>query len=461
MEKRARGEIRVHERVDGRRTYSLRFRVNGKRHSLTLGTDADGWNDRRAERKLEDVLAEVRAGVWQPPSASDADDPQEVTFHEFASRWWAARKAEALRPRTQEDYEWQLRKHLLPFFHKYAVADIDIALVERYREEKLIEREHVKAAATSGHPLRDKRGQVRKPLSNGSINKTLVTLSQILDSAVERGLLVSNPAIGRKRRLKTSKPVRRLLEADELKDLLAVAAEMDRTSTRYRIGRRPMIAVMAKSGLRVTEMCHLRWRDVDVHHQRLVIGEAKTDAGVREVDLSLDVMEELMAWRAARPGSTGNEFVFATDSGRPRDKDNVRERVLRPAVNRTNEVRAKRDLPPLPPVSPHALRRTYISLLIEAGAPLPYVMRQVGHEDSRTTLEVYAQVQQRLSRKQVHQAFDDLLASAGEAADVPTEGREIMSRSTVPSSPQRAEIGDAEGAEVPGGPRKWSTNASK
>ena len=157
---------------------------------------------------------------------------------------------------------------------------------------------------------------------------------------------------------------------------------------------------MSESGLRVTEMCQLRWRDVDVHHQRLVIGEAKTDAGVREVDLSLDVMEELMTWRASRPSSTGNEFVFATDSGRPRDKDNVRERVLRPVVNRMNEVRAKRDLPSLPPVSPHALRRTYISLLIEAGAPLPYVMRQVGHEDSRTTLEVYAQVQQRLSRKQ-------------------------------------------------------------
>jgi len=287
-----------------------------------------------------------------------------------------------------------------------------------------------------------------------------VTLSQILDSAVERGLLVSNPAIGRKRRLKTSKPIRRLLEADELKDLLAVAAEMDRTSMRYRIGRRPMIAVMAKSGLRVTEMCQLRWRDVDVHNQRLVIGEAKTDAGVREVDLSLDVVEELMTWRASRPSSTADEFVFATDSGRPRDKDNVRERVLRPAITRTNALRAERDLPPLPPVSPHALRRTYISLLIEAGAPLPYVMRQVGHEDSRTTLEVYAQVQQRLSRKQVHQAFDDLLASAGEAADVPTEGREKMSPSTLPSSRYGAEIGDGEGAEAPRGPRKWSTNAS-
>src|SRR2546427_10117880 len=69
MEKRARGEIRVHERVrDGNLTYSIRFRVNGKRHSMTLGTDAEGWTDRKAERKLEDVLAQVRAGVWEPES---------------------------------------------------------------------------------------------------------------------------------------------------------------------------------------------------------------------------------------------------------------------------------------------------------------------------------------------------------------------------------------------------------
>lgn len=458
MEKRARGEIRVYARVDGRLTYSLRFRVNGRRHSLTLGTDADGWNERRAERKLEDVLAAVRVGVWQPPASPDPEGRKEVTFHEFASRWWAAKKAESLRPKTQQDYEWQLRKHLLPFFARHNVADIDVALVERYREEKLIEREQVKAAAVAGHPVRDRRGQLRKPLSNSSINKTLVTLSQILDSAVDHGVLLSNPAVGRKRRLKTSKPVRRLLEADELKDLLAVAAEMDRTALRYRIGRRPMIAVMAKSGLRVTEMCQLRWRDVDVHHQRLVIREAKTDAGVREVDLSLDVMEELMTWRASRPSSTADEFVFATDSGRPRDKDNVRERVLRPTVNRANEVRAQRDLPPLPPVSPHALRRTYISLLIEAGAPLPYVMRQVGHEDSRTTLEVYAQVQQRLSRKQVHQAFDDLLARAGQATDVPTGGREKMPQTAISAIPRPVETDGDEGAEGPRGPRKWSTN---
>ncbi len=68
MEKRASGEIRVHERKDGQVTYSLRFRVDGKREVLTLGTDTDGWTHRKAERRLDDVLARVRAGVWQPPA---------------------------------------------------------------------------------------------------------------------------------------------------------------------------------------------------------------------------------------------------------------------------------------------------------------------------------------------------------------------------------------------------------
>jgi integrase len=442
-EKRGSGEIRVHERKDGQVTYSLRFRVDGKREILTLGTDTEGWTHRKAERRLDDVLARVRAGVWERPAPADEVVDRGQTFHVFASRWWAARKGE-LRPRTRENYEWRLRKHLLPFFADYPVSELDVALVERYREEKVLERERIIAAAAAGQPLRDKRGQRRMPLSNDTINKTLVTLTQVLDSAVERGLLVSNPARGKRRRLKAAKPVRRQLEADDLKELLQVAGEMDRHLYRgLRIGRRPMIAAMAKSGLRVTEMGRLRWRDVDVHHERLVIEDAKTDAGNRQVDLSLDVMEELMAWRAASQPASADAFVFPTATGRARNKENISRRVLGPTVERTNELRADRGMAPLPKVTPHAPRRTYISLMIEAGAPLPYVMSQVGHADSRTTLEIYAQVQKRLSRRQVHRAFDDLLASAGRSAiDVPTGADGKMSQLTSDATA----FGDAEEA---------------
>ncbi len=50
--------------------------------------------------------------------------------------------------------------------------------------------------------------------------------------------------------------------------------------------------------------------------------------------------------------------------------------------------------------------------MLEAGAPLPYVVDQAGHADSKTTLEIYAQVQKRISRKGVHAAFDRLLNGA-------------------------------------------------
>lgn len=51
------GPDRTHDRKDGLTTSSLRVRAYGRRESVTLGTDADGWTMRKAERKLEQVLA--------------------------------------------------------------------------------------------------------------------------------------------------------------------------------------------------------------------------------------------------------------------------------------------------------------------------------------------------------------------------------------------------------------------
>jgi Phage integrase, N-terminal SAM-like domain len=157
MEKRARGEIRVRERVDGQLTYTIRFRADGKRHSFSLGTDRDGWTHRKAERKLEDVLAQVRAGVWKPEAPVRREAVGDQTFHEFASRWWAARKGE-VSPNTQLDYDWRLRKHLLPFFADLSISEIDVDAVDRYREEKVIEREGVRLAAAAGTRSRTNAG---------------------------------------------------------------------------------------------------------------------------------------------------------------------------------------------------------------------------------------------------------------------------------------------------------------
>ena len=81
-------------------------------------------------------------------------------------------------------------------------------------------------------------------------------------------------------------------------------------------------------------------------------------------------------------------------------------------------------------------------------------MSQVGHADSRTTLEIYAQVQKRLSRK-VHRAFDDLLARVGsaDAIDVPTDRGDKMSQLTNDPALTEAEAASSGVTAGPRGPR--------
>jgi hypothetical protein len=70
------------------------------------------------------------------------------------------------------------------------------------------------------------------------------------------------------------------------------------------------------------------------------------------------MVEELNARRVERKTANVDEYVFVTSSGHPRDQDSVRERVLVPVVNCTNQIRDERGIAPLPTVTPHALRRT-------------------------------------------------------------------------------------------------------
>ena len=123
-------------------------------------------------------------------------------------------------------------------------------------------------------------------LSAGSINKTLKVLAQILDDAVEYGHIKTNPARGRKRRLKAAKPRRTWLETGEVRDILNAAGE-----------HRALLATMILTGLRISTLCALRWRSVDLAGGKLRVEDDKIDAGRRTIDLSPDLLEELKLHR--------------------------------------------------------------------------------------------------------------------------------------------------------------------
>jgi integrase len=72
----------------------------------------------------------------------------------------------------------------------------------------------------------------------------------------------------------------------------------------------------------------------------------------------------------------------------------------------------------MPHISPHSLRRTYISIaLLANNFDVKWVMSQVGHANSKMTLDVYAQLAQRAPRDN-GTGFDRLLRS-GQSVSAP------------------------------------------
>ncbi|MFL5856999.1 MAG: tyrosine-type recombinase/integrase [Solirubrobacteraceae bacterium] len=414
MSRRPTGVVRTYRRKNGLTTFSLRFSAYGQRRTQTLGTEADGWTLARAELELRNTLARVEAGIWAPPEAV-AEVGEEPTFHEFASRW-LTRRTHELRQTTVDDYRWRLSRHLLPFFRAYRPSQIDIDLIDRYREHKLIERDEITRARAAGVFLQDADGRSQRPLGNESINKTLALLAAILDDAVERGWLATNPARGRRRRLKAPRPHGTFLEPDELNSLLEAAGQLEEQArSDQKVARREILATLALAGLRVTELCQMTWKQLDFAHARIQIPDAKTPAGIREVDMTPLLHEILLDYRTRLAGVDPAEPVFPTRSGKPRDKDNIRNRVLARCVQRASQNRESAGLPPLGRVTPHTLRYTFISLLLANGAELPYVMAQVGHADESTTLRIYAKVLRR-DRRHVGKAIDEMVGGAVSAA---------------------------------------------
>ena len=368
------------------RTFALRFRAYGERRYLTLGTDAGGWDRRRAEVELENVLADVRRGIWRPVECEPVIEHVEAepSFHRLASEWVERRRHE-VDARTVEHWTWALSTHVLPFFADYLPSQITAALVERYKAVKLAEREERLAAIErwrKADPVKRGRMPVR-PLGNASINKTLKVAAQVLDDAVEFGYVEVNVARGKRRRLKASRPRRTWLELVEVRALLAAAG-----------AHRALLATMILAGLRVGELSGLRWRDVDLVAGTLRVSDAKTDAGERVVDLSPMLRDELMEHSAASEYGP-NDLVFGTSRGTERNRSNITRQILQPAIDRANVALEAEGRNPIEGVTNHSLRRTFCALLYEAGATPAYVMAQMGHTDAALALEIYAKVMER------------------------------------------------------------------
>ena len=346
-------------------------------------------------------------------------------------------------------------------------------MCERFKEQKLREAREQRDAINAGAELRDIRGRRQVPLGTSSLAKVISCLAAILDEAIDDGHLATNPARSRRMKVRVPKPKRTFLEMDELAALLDAAGDQDGPmvppmneprgptasmvagllsqglsnkqiaerlgiskgtvgfhvknlvgswGSRYS-GRRVVIELLGRGGIRASELANIRIGQVRLHDPagaRFRIPDAKTETGVREVQMTPAtaeaVREHLDRIRRLGYRTEPESFLVPNLRGGQMSRQRV-GKIVRQAAQLADERIQARGLPPMPNTTPHSLRRTYISIaLLANNFDVKWVMGQVGHADSKMTLDVYAQLEQRLDRSHGTN-FDRLIQQAREASN--------------------------------------------
>jgi integrase len=180
-----------------------------------------------------------------------------------------------------------------------------------------------------------------------------------------------------------------------------------------------MMATLGLAGLRISEMVDLRVAQVDLQRGRFKLADAKTDAGVREVEISLylrdELLEHLMDRQSRKLPMRPADYFFGTATGGRRDPDRFRDRILARSVERASATRAEQGLAPLPPITPHSLRRTWATFAAMIGRDPKWIAAQIGHTSPSFTFSVYQQVATR--RYIDEQAVWTLMRFADEPAE--------------------------------------------
>ncbi|OBG91255.1 integrase [Mycobacterium sp. E136] len=388
MAKNANGEGSIHKRMRDGKVLCYQGAISyaaddgsTKRHTVYGRTRQDVRDKLRQARERLDAGAPVRDATR--------------TVADWLAQWRATTLAASNRKEaTRELYANLSRCHLerAPFgairLDRLRPSDVE-ALILAMR------------AKTKGDPP-------RRALSDSTIRNVYTVLRAGLDGAVRDGLLARNPVAAVKRpgvarteaKYSTAVDVTALLRAAE--------------GLRYR----PVLSLIAATGLRRGEAVALHWSDVDLDAAvlavrgtlgrvggALVVSEPKTERSRRTVPLSPAMVTLLRAHRkqqAAERLHAGDQWqdhglVFATEAGAPVDPRNIL---------RTIELAA--DKAGMDRVGVHTLRHSAAVAWLEAGVHIKAVADLLGHSSIAITGDTYGHTSDDAARAAVAALSDAL-----------------------------------------------------
>ena len=163
------------------------------------------------------------------------------------------------------------------------------------------------------------------------------------------------------------------------------------------------VLLALNSGLRLGELCALRWSDIDLHAgflrverevqrlyekgcTKLIVQPPKSESSLRRIPLPADILSLL----AAHKPKTAGSVCLLTGTAAPLEPRTMQNRY-RALLKRAG----------VPYRNFHALRHTYATRCIEQNVDVKSVSEMLGHSDVRITLQTYVHVSLRHKQQAV------------------------------------------------------------
>lgn len=356
------------------------------------------------------------------------------TFKELADEWRKLKK-DKLEIKTQLRYEGFLEQFMLPYFGKMKISEIRVLTIENY----------LNSLSKDGVRKDKKPGGY----SEKTIRHHFMFLQTLLNYAVEWERLAVNPCTRMKAPMVPKKEancyedgdIARLLdcldkECQTTIDKFSRAYDKLDPAEAYRrqqvrifndLMHKTYVWVALASACRRGELAGLRVDGVDFENNLIRITETghyepkaglydvkrmKNGAPSKTVDMPVSVMEQLKVYLVARQNlfdlmgweDSGYAFISLNDGDVTKAGGQIMPDVLSKWFSRFLQKYE------LPKITLHEVRHTSISYLINRGVDVKMVADRAGHQNTRTTEEIYSHIFAKTRRATANE-YDGLFSS--------------------------------------------------
>ena len=188
---------------------------------------------------------------------------------------------------------------------------------------------------------------------------------------------------------------------------------------KYHENARAIILIMY-SGMRISEMTSLKWKNVDMKHKKIKVVESsairkvrddssekkyikydktpKTKDSIRIIPLPDRAMEMLKYFESKNPDHKPNDYVCITKNKTQMERRNVNKTLKRMIKDSGCSVKD---------FSAHTLRHTYGSILLSEGVEIKKVSELLGHSDISTTYNIYIGILEEDKQSEVERVFNN------------------------------------------------------